>query len=87
MPAVAIVTLVIVALTILTLAVYLVSIAWILKHVNFTLGTVIAGVRAIGNQTEPLRSITTEINSELAGVQGALEGLLEKKAREKQPTA
>lgn len=80
MQLVAIVTLVGVALTVLALAVYLVTVAWLLYKVSFTLGTVVAGLRAIANQTEPLRPVIDEINADLAGVQGALEGLLAKKA-------
>ncbi len=40
-------------LTIFTLAAYLIRVARILVHVNFTLGTIIAGVRAIATQCEP----------------------------------
>lgn len=67
------VTLIGVALTVLTLAAYLIRIAFILKHVNFTLGTIIAGLRSIANQTEPLNPIMGEINNDLAAVQAELE--------------
>lgn len=79
MQPVAIVTLIGVALTVLVLAAYLLTVAWILYKVSFTLGTVVAGLRAIANQTEPLKPVIDEINADLAGVQGALEGLLAKK--------
>jgi uncharacterized protein YoxC len=79
MQPVAIVTLIGVAATILVLAVYLVAVAWILHRVSFTLGTVIAGLRAIANQTQPLQPVVDEINEDLAGVQKALEDLLAKK--------
>lgn len=79
MQPVAIVFLIGVALTIVALAVYLVTVAWILKKLSFTLGTVVAGLRAIANQTEPLKPVIEEINADLAGVQDALEGLLAKK--------
>ncbi len=79
MQPVAVVTLIGVALTVLVLAAYLLTVAWILYKVSFTLGTVVAGLRAIANQTEPLKPVIDEINADLAGVQGALEGLLAKK--------
>jgi uncharacterized protein YoxC len=72
----AIVTLIGVALTVLALAVYLITVAAILKHVNFTLGTIVAGLRSIANQTEPLDVVVSEINKDLADVRAALEGLV-----------
>ncbi len=80
MSPVAVVTLIGVAATVLVLAAYLITVAWILYRVSFTLGTVVAGVRAIANQTEPLKPVIDEINNDLAGVQAALEGLLAKKS-------
>lgn len=79
MPAAAIVTLIATALTVLALAFYLVHVALMLRHVSFTLGTIIAGLRAIAHQTEPLEPIIGEINQDLADVQEALDGLLEAK--------
>ena len=79
MPAAAIVTLIAVALTVLALAFYLVYVALMLRHVSFTLGTIIAGLRAIAHQTEPLEPVVAEINQDLAEVQGALDQLLESK--------
>lgn len=72
----AVVTLIGVALTVVALAVYLITVAAILKHVNFTLGTIVAGLRSIANQTEPLGVVVGEINQDLADVRGALEGLV-----------
>lgn len=79
MQPVAVVTLIGVAATVVVLAAYLLTVVWILYRVSFTLGTVVAGLRAIANQTEPLKPVIDEINEDLAGVQAALEGLLEKK--------
>lgn len=76
MELVAIVTLIGVALTVVVLAVYLVTVAAILKHVNFTLGTVIAGLWSIANQSEPLEQVMGEINRDLDGVRSALDGLV-----------
>lgn len=78
MQPVAVVTLVGVALTVLVLAVYLFTVAWILRHVSFTLGTVIAGLRAIANQTEPLDEVITEMDKDLEDVKLALEALVAK---------
>lgn len=86
MPLAGVVTLIGVALTVLVLAAYLIKIAVILHKVNFTLGTIIAGLRAIAVQTEPLGSVMNEINSDLANVQGALEGLLQRKTGSKTGT-
>jgi hypothetical protein len=83
MPLAGVVTLIGVALTILVLAAYLLKVAYILYKVNFTLGTIIAGLRSIVLQTEPLAPVMEEVNNDLAGVQAALEGLLEKKTGSK----
>ena len=80
MSAAAIVTLVLVGLLVVALAAYLIVIIRILKHVNFTLGTLIVGVKAIALQVEPVNPIVQEINTDLTAVKDALEGLLAKKA-------
>ncbi|MGI8708515.1 MAG: hypothetical protein ACR2LG_09985 [Actinomycetota bacterium] len=78
MQPVAVVTLVGVALTVLVLAVYLFTVAWILRHVSFPFGTVLAGLRAIANQTEPLDEVITEMDKDLEDVKLALEALVAK---------
>ena len=80
MPAAAVVTLIGVAITVAALAFYLIRVALALKHVNFTLGTVIAGVRAIEMATRPINPILGSIAGDLAATQKALEDLLAKKA-------
>ncbi|MFN2388979.1 MAG: hypothetical protein ABR575_05165 [Actinomycetota bacterium] len=80
MPLVAVVTLIGVAATVVVLALYLITVARILHKVNFTLGTIIAGLRSIAVQTEPLTGVVEEINKDLAGVRDALEGLVQRKA-------
>ena len=82
MPAAAIVTLIGTAILVVALATYLIIIIGILKHVNFTLGTIIAGLRAIANQTEPLGPVMNEINGDLANVQAGLQGLVDRKQRQ-----
>lgn len=79
MPAAAVVTLLGVALTVGALAFYLIRVALVLKHVNFTLGTVIAGVRAIEMATRPITPVLGSIHGDLTATQKALEDLLAKK--------
>lgn len=79
MPAAAIVTLIGVALTVAALAAFLVHVAWMLRHASFTLGEIIAGLRAIADKTEPLGPVLEEVNRDLAETKAALDGLLEAK--------
>lgn len=74
-----IVTLIGAVLTVGALVIYLTAVALMLKHVNFTLGTIIAGVRAIANQAEPLAAVINDIETDLSQTRGALEGLIEAK--------
>lgn len=76
MQTVALVTSIAAVLTILALVVYLTTVALMLRHVSFTLGTIIAGLRAIALQAEPLRGLMTEIEGDLAAVRSALEQAL-----------
>lgn len=78
MSAAGIVFLIGVFLTVAALAAYLIRISSILVHVNFTLGTIIAGVRAIASQVEPLGPVIGEINRDLSDVRGSLEGVVAK---------
>jgi hypothetical protein len=80
MPAAGVVTLILVLVTVAALAAYLIRVALVLKHVNFTLGTVIAGVRAIELATRPITPILGSIAEDLAATQKALEDLLASKA-------
>lgn len=81
MPLPGIVFLVGVFLTVAVLAAYLIRVALILVHVNFTLGTIIAGVRAIATQVEPLGPVINEINADLAGLAKSLEDLVARAGR------
>jgi len=54
--------------TVLSLGLYLIRIIFILKHVSFTVGTIVAGVRAIANQTELVTSTITNVNNNLTPV-------------------
>jgi hypothetical protein len=80
MPAAGVATLILVLATVAVLAAYLIRVALVLKHVNFTLGTVIAGVRAIELATRPITPILGGIAGDLAATQKALEDLLASKA-------
>lgn len=78
MGAATIVTLVGVFLIVAALAGYLITIAATLRDVSFTLGTVLIGVRAIANQTGPLRGVVDDIVGDVVGIDTALKGLLSK---------
>jgi hypothetical protein len=82
MQPVAIVTLLLVAVIVAAMAVFLIQTALVLKHVNFTLGTVIAGVRSIELATRPVEPVLGRIAGDLAATHGALKDLLYKKKME-----
>lgn len=84
MPAAGVVTLLLVLVTVAVLAASLVRVALLLKHVNFTLGTVIAGVRDIELATRPINPVLGDIANDLAATQQALDGLLASKAPQAQ---
>jgi uncharacterized protein YoxC len=75
-----------VAVLVLVLAVYLLSIASTLRTVARTLGLVTFGVRAIEKQTEPLGPLLVDINGALEQVAGLL-GLPPAKRRVGERTA
>lgn len=76
MGAATIVTLIGVFLVVAALAGYLITIAKTLQHVSFTVGTVLIGVRAIANQTAPLRGVVNDIVGDVVAIDSALKGLL-----------
>lgn len=71
-----VVTLVGVFIIVAALALYLITIAAILKHVSFTVGTVLIGVRSIANQTQPLGPVIRDIVSDVRAMEEDLEALL-----------
>jgi hypothetical protein len=73
-----IVTLVGVAIIVAALALYLINICMILSHVSFTVGTVIIGVRAIGQACEPLAPVIRDIRNDIAAIDEDLEALVTK---------
>ncbi len=76
MGAATIVTLIGVGAIVVVLALYLITIALILKHVSFTVGTVLIGVRAIANQTAPLGPVVRDILGDVRAIEDDLESLL-----------
>lgn len=76
MSAVAIVTLVLIALTVLALAVSLLHVIWMLHKTSFALGTIVAGLNAIAHQTAPVGEIVGDIEADLSDVREALESIL-----------
>ncbi len=79
MQPVAVVTIVGVVITVAVLAGYLIRVIFILKHVNFTLGTIIAGLNAIASQTEPLQQLITRVNRELSEADANLASALNRR--------
>jgi hypothetical protein len=71
-----VVTLVGVFVIVAALAIYLITIAAILRHVSFTVGTVLIGVRAIANQTAPLGPVVRDILGDGRAIEDDLESLL-----------
>jgi hypothetical protein len=54
---------------------YLLRVITILVHVSFTLGTIIAGVRAIASQIETVPETIESVNNDLVPVQQATDSL------------
>lgn len=74
--------LVIVALILaVALALYLITIVYILYDVSFTLGTVLIGVRAIQNQVTPVNQVVSGIAANVSDINNALGGLLGENTR------
>lgn len=76
MPVAGIVTLAAIGLTVAALAFYLLHVLVLLRATSFTLGTIVAGLRAIAHQTRPVGEVVTAINSDLGEVKDALESIL-----------
>jgi hypothetical protein len=79
MPAAAIFSIVLAALTVLVLAAYLLSIARILARISAKLREVNTGLHVVTEKTEPVGSIVGDINSDLAGADDALRAVLARK--------
>jgi hypothetical protein len=75
MPFAAVVTLIGVAIIVFFLAVALLRIILVLHEVSFNLGTVVACINAIGNQTEPVPPTIASVNKALTPVGVAVQSL------------
>ena len=82
MPAVVVVTLVVVGLIVAALAFYLTWVVLLLRDIHDVLGKVAFGVRAIAHRTEPLGTLVDDVNGNLLPVADALEDVV---ARLSQP--
>ncbi len=67
-----ILTIVGVAVVLAAVAAYLIAYLLLLRSAMKTLGTVNAGVRAIGRRVEPLTPILSEVNGDLTAVRDRL---------------
>ena len=75
----AVVTIVAAGLTVLVLAAYLIYVGLVLWRVDARLTAITAGLESINQKAAPVGPILTEINSDLAGVDGALRAVLTKR--------
>lgn len=82
MPVAGIVTLIAVALVVAALAIYLITVAWLLQRVSFNLGTIIAGLRSIAFQTESLGQRFHRINGSLGASHQTLQRFVEELRRQ-----
>lgn len=73
MPAAAWVTLLATALIVAVLGISLLKVISQLKHVTFTLGTIIVGVNAIAYQTRTVPEVLPSVNANLAPVRSMAE--------------
>jgi len=73
--AAAVAALVVSGVLVAALAVYLIWVVLILRHLTDTLGKVVFGVAAIAHRVEPVGGLVTGINGNLGAVADALEAL------------
>lgn len=73
---VAIITCLILFILIVTIAFYLIIVAYVLYDVTFTLGTILIGVRSIAYQTEPVGDVVNGILGDVKAIEGALGDLV-----------
>jgi hypothetical protein len=65
------------AVAVATIALYLIVVAWMLRDVSFTVGTVLVGVRAIALQVQPIGPVVRDIVRDIQTIDDALLGLVE----------
>jgi len=78
MPLAAVITIIGAGLTVVVLAAYLISVAFVLGRVNSALRDANADLRLVTEKAEPAGPIVGEINKDLAGVDNALRAVLAK---------
>jgi len=82
---VALVTCFFIFVLIVTIAFYLIIVAYVLYDVTFTLGTILIGVRAIAYQTEPVGEVLGGILGDVKAIEGALGDLVAGAGRPQPP--
>jgi hypothetical protein len=65
------------AVAVATIALYLIVVAWMLRDVSFTVGTVLVGVRSIALQVQPIGPVVRDIVNDIQFIDEALEGVVE----------
>jgi hypothetical protein len=65
------------AVAVATIALYLIVVAWMLRDVSFTVGTVLIGVRSIALQVQPIGPVVRDIVRDIQTIDEALLGLVE----------
>ncbi len=65
-----------IAVIVAVLALYLITICVLLRHVSFTVGTILIGVRSIAAQCQPLGPVIRDIVSDVRAIDDDLEALL-----------
>lgn len=65
-----------VAIIVAVLALYLIHIAMILRYVSFTVGTVLVGVRAIAQATQPIGAVVHGLVSDIQAISDDLAALV-----------
>lgn len=78
MPLAGIVTIIGAVLTVAALAFYLIRIAVYLREVSFNVGTIVAGLWSIAQQTEPLYGVMNDINGSLSNTEAGLQEVLKR---------
>jgi uncharacterized protein YoxC len=58
------------------IALYLITVAAMLHHVSFTVGTILVGVRSIAHQTAPIGGVLKEIVRDTQEIESALDSLV-----------
>ncbi|HWC87935.1 MAG TPA: hypothetical protein VG388_15485 [Solirubrobacteraceae bacterium] len=76
MPAVAVITLILVGAAVVVIAFYLIYIAIILSNVVSRLNRILAGVASSGEQAAPIGQVAGAINQDLEAAAGALHASL-----------